>query len=153
MAVAATFWALVAQRNGGEVKVSFLSSTNELGIDWVVFKLKNETNRRLHGRFEVHLHGHAGWNPIADKKRHGVSSSYDLNPGESADVDVRWHEEMLRWRLHTSGVLQPTRWESWRYRLSSKLGTRSTTWAGILEPSLRKLTAEGPVMQMKDPAQ
>ena len=131
--------------------VGFLSSTNELGIDWVVFRIRNDSNRPVLGRFDVLMNKDDGWIPIADKKHRGVSSRFDLSPAETTDVDVRWHKDMHRWRLHIVSNLQPTRFESWRFRLANSLRNYSRILASILEPRIHKCVTDGPEMRMKDP--
>ena len=151
-AVVASMWAVTANGGRGKLRVAYVSATNELGIDWVVFRIKNDTNRRVIGRFEVHLKGLDGWSPLADKKRSAVSSSYDLRTGEEIDVDVMWQEDMRCWRVHSVNTLQLTRFESWQYRLAHRLRNYSTTCANILEPAIHSSTGHGPEMQRKTPA-
>ena len=134
------------------MQVAFVSATNEFGIDWVVFRITNDTNRRVIGRFEVHLKGLDGWSPLADKKHSAVSSSYDLRTGEGIDVDVMWQEDMRWWRVLTINALQLTHIESWRYRLAHRLRNYSTTCAKFLEPAKQLTAVDGPEMQMKTPA-
>ena len=151
-AVVASMCVFTANGGRGKVQVAFVSATNEFGIDWVVFRIKNHTNRRVIGQFDVQLKGPDGWFPLADKKHSAVSSTYDLRPEESTDVDVMWQEDMRSWRVHSINTLQLTSFESWQFRLAHRLRNYSTTCAKILEPAIHSSTVDGPEMQMKTPA-